>query len=76
MRLAEYLDRTGESQSAFARRAGLTQANVSRIVLGGGAGLETAEKIIESTAGMVKLEDLRPMPKEEPEAEEASRAAG
>lgn len=77
MRLAEYLERTGESQTVFARRSGLTQANVSRIVLGGGAGLQTARKILDATGGLVTLDDLAPAePEAAPEDEEMPRAAG
>ncbi len=59
MRLSEYLDRTGESQAAFARRAVLPQSTVNLICLGGGTRVETAIKIIEATGGMVQLEDLK-----------------
>lgn len=60
MRLAEYLERTTESQAAFAQRAGLKQAAVSLICRGGGTTASTAVKIIAATGGLVKLEDLTP----------------
>ena len=61
MRLAEYLERLPETQTAFARRAGLTQAAVSAICRGGGARAEVALKIIEATSGKVSLHDLVPV---------------
>lgn len=64
MRLAEYLERTTETQTAFAKRAGLTQAAVNLIVRGGGARAETALKIIEATGGLVSLHDLVRAPKD------------
>jgi predicted transcriptional regulator len=60
MRLSDYLDRTGETQLAFAKRSGVPQSTVSLICKGGGARAETAIKIIEATGGLVKLEDLVP----------------
>lgn len=58
MRLTEYLERTGETQLAFAKRSGVPQSTVSLICKGGGTRVETALKIIEATSGLVKLEDL------------------
>lgn len=58
MRLAEYLERTGETQSAFAKRSGVPQSTVSLICKGGGTRVETALKIIEATGKLVALEDL------------------
>lgn len=70
MRLTEYLERTGEKQARFAKRAGLKQSTVNDICRGrGGVRADTAVKIIEATGEMVKLEDLLPPPPAEPEAE-------
>lgn len=58
MRLTEYLERTGETQVAFAKRSGVPQSTVNLLCRGGGARAETAIKIIDATGGLVKLEDL------------------
>ncbi len=73
MRLADYLDTRGESQEAFAKRAGvheptgrgISQRTVSRIASGGSCNASTALAIIRATraepspdGGTVMLEDL------------------
>lgn len=62
MRLIAYLERTGESQQAFAKRAGIPQSTVNMICRGGGTRVDTAIKIIEATNGLVTLEDLATEP--------------
>lgn len=65
MRLTDYLKETGESEAAFARRAGVQQRTVNRICSGAGCNAATALAIIRATAeqktpggGCVALEDL------------------
>ena len=58
MTLGEYLKRQGESQQAFADRAGVPQTTVTKIVNGAGSRTFTAIKIVEATGGLVTFSDL------------------
>lgn len=58
MRLEEYLRRQGESQAAFAKRAGVAQQTVSMICTGGGSRTATALRIVEATGGLVSFAEL------------------
>lgn len=58
MRLCKYLEQVGESQAEFAKRSGVGQATLSRIIAGGGTRLSTAMKISVATGGRVRLLDL------------------
>lgn len=60
MRLDEFLDKTGESRSAFARRVGLSAATVTALCNDPAAwvGRDTAERIAEATGGAVTPNDL------------------
>jgi transcriptional regulator with XRE-family HTH domain len=49
MRLSAYLEARGESQAAFARRAGLDQRTINRICAGSGCFLETADAIVQAS---------------------------
>ena len=57
MTLNEYLQRTGETQSDFAKRARVAQAVVSRIVAGGDAIGRNWARITAATSGKVTAED-------------------
>lgn len=67
MRLAEYLEERGESQTAFAKRCKIAQQTVNRISVGAvRPRIDHADKIIEATrdepapcGGTVTLQDLR-----------------
>jgi DNA-binding transcriptional regulator YdaS (Cro superfamily) len=59
MRLSDYLAEQEESQSAFARRAGISQQVVASILSGAGCHNDTAVKIVRATGGLVTHEDLR-----------------
>lgn len=61
MRLAEYLERTGETQAAFAKRSGLPQSVVSRVTSGRDASGENWARITEATAGKVQPKDHFPL---------------
>jgi predicted transcriptional regulator len=68
MRLPDYLTARDESQSAFAKRAGLPQSTVNLVCQGSGTRVETALKIIRASrdepapgGGTVTLEDLVPV---------------
>lgn len=58
MRLPDYLQSRGESQSAFAKRAGIPQSTVNLICNGSGTRTETAIKIVDATGGLVGFGDL------------------
>lgn len=65
MRLADYLEALDESESAFARRAGLPQRTVNGVISSGNCTARTALKIIEASKDrpapggrIVMLEDL------------------
>ena len=58
MRLPEYLKSNGESQSAFAKRAGVPQSTINLICNGRGTTVDTAVKIVRATGGLVPYEDL------------------
>lgn len=58
MRLSEYLQSRDESQSAFAKRAGIPQSTVNLICNGSGTRTETAIKIVRATGGLVSFGDL------------------
>ena len=65
MRLADYLVALDESESAFARRAGLPQRTVNGVISSGNCTARTALKIIEASKDrpapggrIVMLEDL------------------
>ncbi len=58
MELVGYLEQQGESQAAFARRAGIPQSTLHLICQGKGMRVETAIKIIRATGGLVSLGDL------------------
>lgn len=60
MKLDDYLAERDESQSAFARRAGLPQQTVHAICNGAEPRASTARKIIIATGGLVSLDDLQP----------------
>lgn len=60
MKLVEYLKQQGESQYAFARRAGIPQQTISVIARGRGMHVSTAIKIIRASGGLVGLSDLVP----------------
>ena len=67
MKLRDYLDSRGESEAAFARRAGLAQRTVNRVANGGGTSVEIAAEIVrasraepDGTGGTVRFEDLIP----------------
>lgn len=57
MTLADYLERTGESQNEFARRSGVPQSVVNRICLGGDARGRNWALIANATSGKVTVED-------------------
>ena len=52
--LAAYLKRNGLSQSAFARRAGVTRQHVAWVLSGKKCGWNAADKIESATDGEVK----------------------
>ena len=56
--LAKHLEATGQAQSAFAKRVGVTQATISRIVHGRIPGPRLVKRIIAATDGSVTLDDL------------------
>lgn len=59
MRLSAYLDARDETQAAFAKRAGLTDSTLSRVMSGAIAPSETViEAIRTATAGEVTANDL------------------
>ena len=65
VKLSEYLVARGESESEFARRAGLTQRTVNRVCSGQGCNAATARDIIKAShskptpmGGTVSLDDL------------------
>lgn len=63
--LAQYLEQTGETASAFARRAGVSRGLVCAVAQGrpvGEAGV--ARRIVDATKGAVTLEDLARAPEE------------
>lgn len=57
MTLNEYLQRTGETQVEFAKRSGVAQAVISRIVSGGDARGRNWALISAATSGKVTAED-------------------
>lgn len=61
MKLGEYLDRTGETQKAFAQRAGIPQSVVSRVVSGRDASGQNWAKITDATGGRVQPRDHFPL---------------
>ena len=76
MKLSAYLQATGESDAAFARRSGVPQTTVSRVRRGGIPRGDTLAQIIRATrdeptaeGGTVTLDDLAPR---EPQAESAA----
>jgi plasmid maintenance system antidote protein VapI len=58
MDITTYLARRGESQKAFAKRAGINQSTINDICRGAGMNADTALRIITATIGAVGLEDL------------------
>lgn len=64
MRLKAYLEAREESRNAFARRAGISQQIVSNICGGSGCHSTTAKQIVDTTGGLVSLDDLQPLNKE------------
>ena len=80
MRLSDYLRARGETESAFARRAGLPQRTVNRICKGETAPrADTAFRVVEATkaeptleGGTVTLFDLLPEENSTPEPAEAA----
>lgn len=59
MRLGDYLEIQGETQSAFARRSGVPQSTVSEIVNElAEPKARTIDKIERATAGLVRAQDL------------------
>lgn len=56
MRLCEYLEKTGESQSEFAKRSGVPQSVVNRVCLGGDARGRNWALISKATSGKVTAE--------------------
>lgn len=70
MKLQAYLDKHGESQNAFAARAGIPQSTLCALANGKGTPtLENAVKIVSASNGMVAFGDLLP-------SEQAGRARG
>lgn len=66
MRLRDYLDETGETYAAFARRAGVGHGTVHRIAVGDTAGrIDTLLAIVSATGGKVTLEEMLPEGKSE-----------
>lgn len=83
MRLAEYLEKTKETQPAFGRRLGVTQSAVAQWVAGQ-VGAERVLKVAAATDWRVTPHELRPdlyphpedgMPKAAGEVPERKRAA-
>lgn len=67
MRLRDYLRARGESESAFAARAGVPQSTINLICQGRGTRVSTAAKIVRASrespapdGGTVRFEDLVP----------------
>ena len=58
MRLQDYLQATGQSQRAFARRSGMLVQTVCQILHKDRASLESAMTIHMATGGLVSLADL------------------
>jgi 3,4-dihydroxy 2-butanone 4-phosphate synthase/GTP cyclohydrolase II len=58
MRLAEWMSASGTSQSALARRLGITQGRVSQLVAGGQPSLDLAMKIMAATGTRVRPQDF------------------
>lgn len=75
MKLTDYLDARGETGLAFARRAGLAQATISRILSGSSPTLTTARMIVEATEGKVRYEDLIGQDEGEPTPDGGEAAA-
>ena len=76
MRLSEYLDQTGENESEFSRRSGVSQQTVNRLCRGrGGPRGGTALKIERATDGLVSLEDLVEAEPDEPDTRVGESAA-
>jgi 3,4-dihydroxy 2-butanone 4-phosphate synthase/GTP cyclohydrolase II len=71
MTLAEYLAEAGLTQYAFAERAGITQAYVSRLVTGASLAVsrDVAGRIYEATGGAVTPNDIFLSPKTKEAAE-------
>lgn len=60
MTLDEYLKKEGISPSAWAKKVGISQPIITRFLSGKrGVSLETALRIQEATAGMVRVEELK-----------------
>lgn len=75
MKLDEYLERTGETQAAFAKRAGLPQSVVSRVTSGRDASGENWARIIDATTGKVQPKDHFPLDSGESPAADAQPSA-
>ena len=59
MDLSEYLESKQESESQFARRAGIPQQTLNRIARGSCIPLADAVYLIQvATAGLVRVEDI------------------
>ena len=58
MKLAAWLVNSGVSQSALARRIGVTQGRVSQLAAGALPSLELAQKIAAATGGKVRPQDF------------------
>lgn len=57
MQLAEYLEKTGETQVEFSKRSGVAQAVVCRVVRGGDAQGKNWARIEDATNGEVSVAD-------------------
>ena len=58
MKLSEYLKKNNIKASHFADNADIPVSVISKHLSGKGVSLETADKIIRKTSGMVSLSDL------------------
>ncbi len=59
MRLSDYLEKTGEKPTQFARRAGLSHSTVLRLMSGDrDPGGKSVREILKATGGKVTAADL------------------
>jgi predicted transcriptional regulator len=58
MRLKEFIDETGIPQAELARRSGVNQGTIIKILAGQACRVSTAEKISRATRGMVSFYDI------------------
>jgi len=58
MRLKEFIEETGIPQAELARRSGVNQGTIIKILAGQACRVSTAEKISKATRGMVSFYDI------------------